>query len=109
MRALIAAALAAAAVSGCTADSAITARALVVPGKFDALTCPEIAAQIEQRTKRITELTRLMETASRETVGYLTNGAVHAPVLAEARAERRILEETQVEKNCGGLPKTGRT
>lgn len=87
-------------ITGCASESYLGARTVVVQGKFDHMTCVELAATHKTHSTRIEELTRFIDKAATEPGGGVIGTAVHGPTLAEARGNRRIVEETQAEKKC---------
>lgn len=89
---------------GC-ADSYVGARALALPGKLDHNTCEQLAASHRGFSARIAELERLQRKAESETAGLLVSGMAYGLPITQARADRRIVEETQAEKKCEEKPK----
>jgi len=90
--------------SGC-ADTYVGARAYIVQGKFDYMDCKQLAAQHKTASTRIEELERLQSRAEREAGGLVVSSIAYGPTITDARAERRIVEETQAEKKCGETDK----
>jgi hypothetical protein len=88
---------------GC-ADSYVGARTLSVQGKFESKTCPELAAQHKTLSTQIDDLRQLTRKAEEGTGGSFVGAAVYGPTLAQARAERRLVEEALVEKRCPEEP-----
>ncbi len=76
------------------------ARVFAVQGKFDWQECKQLTAQQASLTKRITDLKELMAKAERGGGGGFVNATVHQPTLTGLEADRRLTEETLVEKNC---------
>jgi hypothetical protein len=91
---------AAAAVSGCGTDSPYGARAFVVQGKFDWKTCEELTVMRTNLSDRINTLSELHRKAEREAGGSVIGSLAYGPTLAEARADRRIVDEAIGEKSC---------
>jgi hypothetical protein len=96
--------LIAALLSGC-ADSYLGARTVVVPGKFNHYSCEQLAASHKTFSAKVQDLERLQRKAEGDTAGFIVSGMTYGPTLAQARADRRIVEETQAEKSCEENPK----
>jgi hypothetical protein len=90
----------AALVAGCGMESYIGARAVSVQGKHGAKTCEHLLAEHKGMSKQIDDLTQLVEKAQEGTGGTLIGAAVYGPTLAQARGERRLLDEVIEEKRC---------
>ena len=97
---LILFAVAAGAVAGCSGDSYLGARTVVVQGKFDHLTCEQIDGQAKATQTRIDQLSGLINKAGQESSGTVLGPVVYGPTLVEAQGNLRIYRETQRAKNC---------
>jgi hypothetical protein len=93
-------ALLAASLAGCAAETTYGARALSVQGKFDWKTCEELTVMRTNLSDRINTLSELQRRAEREAGGSVIGSLAYGPTLAEARADRRIVDEAIGEKNC---------
>lgn len=91
--------LGAALLGGC-ADSYVGARAFAVHGKHESKTCEELATLHQTASRQIAQLEALQTRAEQSSGGFLIGTAVYGPTVSEARANRRIVEEAQAEKNC---------
>lgn len=76
----------------------------VQPGKFNFLTCKDIAQRDISASMREKELVSLMERANQDAAGPLVNAMVYASDLAQVRAEQRLLRRTADEKKCDEAP-----
>jgi hypothetical protein len=83
---------------GC--ESYVGARTTTVHGKHGHKTCAQLLAEHKSTSSRIDELTALIAKAEQEAAGRLIGPAVYGPPLAQARGERRILDEAIEEKRC---------
>lgn len=72
----------------------------VAPGKYDFLTCKDIAQREVSATLREKELNSLMDRANQDAAGPLVNALVYSGDLAQVRAEQRLLRRTAIEKKC---------
>jgi hypothetical protein len=88
---------------GC-ADSYLGARAVVVQGKYDPNTCEQLAAFHKALSTKIEHFERLQKKADSDPAGFLVGGMAYGPTVAQARGDRRLVEETQAEKNCQEKP-----
>jgi hypothetical protein len=91
--------LGAALLGGC-ADSYVGARTIAVYGKYDTNSCDELAGLHTKMAKRVADLEALQTRAEQSSGGFVIGTAVYGPTVSEARANRRMIEETQAEKNC---------
>ena len=83
---------------GC--ESYVGARAITVHGKHGHKTCTQLLAEHKTTSARIDELSGLISKAEQEAAGTIIGAAVYGPTLAQARGERRILDEAIEEKRC---------
>ena len=90
----------AALVAGCSTESYVGARAVTVQGKHGHKTCEQLLAEHKGASKQIDDLTQLIQKAQEGTGGTVIGAAVYGPTLAQARGERRILDEAIEEKRC---------
>jgi hypothetical protein len=86
--------------AGCSTESYIGARAISVQGKHAHRSCAQLLAEHKGTSKQIDDLGQLIGKAQEGAGGTLIGAAVYGPTLAQARAERRILEEAIEEKRC---------
>jgi hypothetical protein len=91
--------------AGCAGDTDYGARAFAVQHKNDWRSCEQLAGMHASYTKQIDDLKALMDKAARDPGGGFVNATAHGPTLASLQAERHLLHETIVEKNCS-LPRT---
>jgi hypothetical protein len=91
--------LCAALLGGC-ADSYVGARAIAVYGKYNTNSCDELTALHKNMSKRVADLEALQTRAEQSSGGFVIGTAVYGPTVSDARANRRMIEETQAEKNC---------
>jgi hypothetical protein len=92
--ALLLAALAA----GCAGDSAD--QLFVLPGRFDYLSCPEIATTMTKTTARQEELKTLTERAGRESFGVVMATMSYRGDQLRLEGEQKMLAEVARRKNC---------
>jgi hypothetical protein len=85
-------------VGGC--ESYLGARTVTVHGKHGHKTCTQLLAEHKATSTRIDELSGLISKAEQEAAGTIIGAAVYGPTLAQARGERRILDEAIEEKRC---------
>ena len=85
--------------AGCAGDAA--EQLLVRPGRFDYLSCPDIAKASETAAKREQELKRLIDRAEKESFGVLMAAASYRGEYLQAQGEQRMLAEVARQKNCG--------
>lgn len=90
--------------AGCASTSSITSTVYVASGKFDALTCEELAKQAKDLSKRIQDLSELMEKSQQDAGGAVVNVVAYWPTFASTRAEREQVEEAQQRNNCSTEP-----
>lgn len=88
---------------GC-ADSYVGARAVVVQGKYDPNTCAQLVETHKALSTKIAQLEQLQKKAESASVGLLVSGMAYGPTVAQARADRRLVEEAQAEKKCDEKP-----
>ena len=86
--------------TGCSTESYIGARAVSVQGKHGHKTCDQLLGEHKATSNQIDDLRRLTEKAQEGTGGTMIGAAVYGPTLAQARGERRILDEAIEEKRC---------
>jgi len=70
------------------------------PGKYDYLDCPGISGRSQANTIRETELTGLMERASRDAFGPVVNTLVYQDELNQVRADQHALRKAADDKRC---------
>ena len=85
--------------AGCAGDAA--EQFLVRPGRFDYLSCPEIAKTSETAAKREQELKTLIDRAEKESFGVLMAAASYRGEYLQAQGEQKMLAEVARQKNCG--------
>jgi hypothetical protein len=85
---------------GCSGDSDFGARAFAVQRKHEWRSCEQIVGLHTSYTKQVDDLQATMDKAARDPGGGFVNATAHSPTLASLQAERRLLHETIVEKNC---------
>jgi hypothetical protein len=85
-------------VGGC--ESYVGARVTTIQGKHGHKTCTQLLAEHKSTSNRIDELEGLTRKAEQEAAGTVIAAAVYGPTLAQARGERRILDEAIEEKKC---------
>jgi hypothetical protein len=85
--------------AGCAGDTA--EQFLVRPGRFDYLSCPEIAKTSATTAKREQELKALIDRAEKEAFGILMAAASYRSEYLQAQGEQKMLAEVARQKNCG--------
>ena len=85
--------------AGCAGDAA--EQFLVRPGRFDYLSCAEIAKASETGAKRERDLKALIDRAEKESFGVLMAAASYRGEYLQAQGEQTMLAEVAREKNCG--------
>jgi hypothetical protein len=93
-------ALAASLLAGCAADSSLLEQAMVVPGYYDTLGCPELVAKLRVSTERVRELILLMEKSGEDSAGAIVNVLAYNTEYAKARSAQKHAEEAAVRKRC---------
>jgi hypothetical protein len=96
---LVAAVLLAALLPGC-ADSSTGALAYSVQNKFFYMDCTQLSAQHKTYQTQIDKYESLERRAAREGGGGIIGNMAYGSPLAQARAERRLIEATQGDKKC---------
>ena len=86
------------ATAACAGDAA--EQLLVRPGRFDYLSCPEIAKTRETAAKREQELKTLIERAEKESFGVLMAAASYRGDYLQAQGQQKMLAEVARQKNC---------
>jgi hypothetical protein len=103
----VSAVLVGAAVSGCAADWDWRETAMVVPGYYDTLECRDLNAQITAQSKRVKELSSLIEKAGDGFGGTVASGLAYQTDLARARAGKQAAERAANRKGCDPADKSG--
>ena len=85
-------------VAGCAADSAD--QLFIRPGRFDYLSCAEIAATVTKTSEKQRELQTLTERAERESVGVLMATMSYRGDQLRLEGEQKMLAEVARRKNC---------
>jgi hypothetical protein len=85
--------------AGCAGDAA--EQLLVRPGRFDYLSCAEIAKTSETTAKREQQLKALIDRAEKEAFGILMAAASYRGEYLQAQGEQKMLAEAARQKNCG--------
>ncbi len=85
--------------AGCAGDAA--EQFLVRPGRFDYLSCAEIAKASETAAKRERDLKALIDRAEKESFGVLMAAASYRGEYLQAQGEQKMLAEVASQKNCG--------
>ena len=85
--------------AGCAGDAA--EQFLVRPGRFDYLSCAEIAKASETAAKREQQLKALIDRAEKESFGILMAAASYRGEYLQAQGEQKMLAEVARQKNCG--------
>jgi hypothetical protein len=85
-------------VAGCAADSAD--QLFIRPGRFDYLSCAEIAATVTKTTAKQQELKTLTERAERESIGVLMATMSYRGDQLRLEGEQKMLAEVARRKNC---------
>jgi len=70
------------------------------PGKYDFLDCPSISSRSKVNMSRESELTNLMERASRDAFGPVVNTLVYQDELNQVRSDQHALMKAADEKRC---------
>jgi len=97
MRMSIVAALAAATLgAGCSADSTILERVLVMESAYGPMTCPEVVAKYNAADGRMKELTALMEKSG----NAFANAIAYDTEYATMRANKKFAQEAAERKGC---------
>jgi hypothetical protein len=86
--------------AGCAADSPVLEQLMVVPGYYDTLGCPELAAKLRASTERVRELILLMEKSGEDSAGAIVNAVAYDTEYAKARSTQKHAEEAAVRKRC---------
>jgi hypothetical protein len=104
---LIAAAVLAAALAGCTTAGGTSddkmGRFLVAPDKFTLYNCAQLADAAQANIARQRELEMLMTKAEPDAGGPLVSAVAYRPEYAQMRGEMNELRKTAAEKNCKSL------
>ena len=74
---------------------------MVRPGRFDYLSCAEIAKASDTAAKRERELKALIERAEKESFGVLMAAASYRGEYLQAQGEQKMLAEVARRKDCG--------
>jgi hypothetical protein len=85
--------------AGCAGDA--SGEFLVRPGRFDYLSCAEIAKASDTAAKRERELKALIERAEKESFGVLMAAASYRGEYLQAQGEQKMLAEVARRKDCG--------
>jgi hypothetical protein len=85
--------------AGCAGDAA--EQFLVRPGRFDYLSCAEIAKASEAGARRERDLKALIDRAEKESFGVLMAAASYRGEYLQAQGEQTMLAEVARQKNCG--------
>ena len=85
--------------AGCAGDAA--EHFWVRPGRFDYLSCLEIAKTRETAAKREQELKTLIDRAEKESFGVLMAAASYRGEYLQAQSEQKMLADVARQKNCG--------
>lgn len=108
IRPLVAIALLAAMLSGCTSSGGSSdetvGRFLVAPGGFALYTCAEIADRATANVARQHVLEGLMAKAGADTGGRLVSSVAYRPEYLERRGEMVELRRVAAEKKCKLVP-----
>ena len=84
--------------AGCAGDA--SGEFLVRPGRFDYLSCAEIAKASDTAAKRERELKALIERAEKESFGVLMAAASYRGDYVQAQVEQKMLADVARNKNC---------
>jgi hypothetical protein len=84
--------------AACAGDGA--EQLLVRPGRFDYLSCPDIAKTRENAAKREQELKILIDRAEKESFGVLMAAASYRGDYLQAQGQQKMLAEVARQKNC---------
>ena len=107
IRCLIAAALLAASLAGCSAggggDDSL-ARFYVAPDRFVLFNCEQIATKAASTSARIKELQALMTKAGTSSDGRLASAIAYRPEYVTLRGDMNELRRTAATKNCKSMP-----
>ena len=85
--------------AGCAGDAA--EQFLIQPGRFDYLSCADIAKASGTAARREQELKALIDRAEKESFGILMAAASYRGEYLQAQGEQTMLAEVAREKNCG--------
>jgi len=88
--------------AACAGDAA--EQLLIRPGRFDYLSCPEIAKAKETAAKREQELKTLIDRAEKESIGVLMAAASYRGDYLQAQGQQKMLAEVARQKNCAAEP-----
>lgn len=91
---------------GCASVSDPLAPVMVLPGKFDGLSCADLASRIAEANVRVKKFEDLTAKAEQEAGGAVVAAAVYGPDLTRARADRRYATDAARRNNCDE-PKPG--
>jgi hypothetical protein len=100
---LVAVLTAATLAGGCSADSTVIERVLVMQSAYDPMTCQEVVAKYTAADGRMKDLTTLMEKSG----SPFANAIAYNTEYATARTNRKFAMEAAERKNCTlpGVPK----
>ena len=107
-RHLVAAAMLAATLSGCTAPGGNAddsmARFMVAPDRFVLFNCEQLATRAATSAARVKELQALMAQAGRSSDGRLVSAIAYRPEYVSLRGDMNELRKAAAEKNCKSMP-----
>jgi hypothetical protein len=104
---IVAAALLAASLAGCTTSGTSddkVGRLLVAPDKFVLYSCADIAGQAAATAARVRELEQLMAKAGEGSGGRLVSSIAYRPEYLERHGEMNELRSAAAAKNCKFVP-----
>jgi hypothetical protein len=108
IRPLIAAALLASALAGCSTQSSIpddsAARFFVAPGGFVLFNCEQLAAKAVVLATREKELEELMAKAGTSSDGRLVSAFAYRPEYISVRGDMNEVRKAATAKNCKSTP-----
>lgn len=102
--AILAAVLAALALSGCAMSDDSLSSFLVAPGNYVLFSCDDIARTAKGVQARQKELEQLMAKADTGTGGRLIGDATYGAEYATTRGQMKQLRAAAVERKCGFVP-----
>ena len=102
--AILAAVLAALALSGCAMSDDSLSSFLVAPGNYVLFSCDDIARTAKTTQARQKELEQLMAKAGTGTGGQLIGDATYGTEYATTRGQMKQLRTAAVERKCNFVP-----
>ena len=90
----------AAATAGCSTALEDAGSVYLAPGKYDFVSCKDLAVRTKAAAEKEAELTGVMDRAAQEPVGVVVNAFVYRDELNTTQAQLRALRKASAEKRC---------